>query len=136
MGKDAYFYLKAVCRNLPKLRFHPTPVQKRNTIHPDLSGMRKAGIMTQEEFKQQLLKDIDESLSGSGISRKWVLSHIWGTIMKYVEEATDQVSNQSEKPIEALKAVMEWIDGWEPEFTDDPEWEETNDLVNFVLKNQ
>ena len=33
----------------------------------------------------------------------------------------------------ALTDVMVWVDGWEPEFVDDPEWAETDAIVRRAL---
>lgn len=35
--------------------------------------------------------------------------------------------------VEALESVMQWIDGWSPEFTYDPEWPADRDKVRAVL---
>jgi len=45
------------------------------------------------------------------------------------QEAADEI----EKLREALRAVMCWIDGWEPAFLEDEEWYETNMLVQEAL---
>lgn len=34
---------------------------------------------------------------------------------------------------EALREVMSWINNWDPEFTDDPEWEETEIKARSAL---
>jgi len=33
----------------------------------------------------------------------------------------------------ALKEVMGWIDGWEPDFVDDPDWEVVQEMIDDVL---
>lgn len=38
--------------------------------------------------------------------------------------------------INILRQVMEWIENWEPEFTDDPEWEVLERRVKKLLKGK
>lgn len=38
------------------------------------------------------------------------------------------------KAEEVLREVNEWIDNWEPDFTDDEEWEATQAKIDDILK--
>jgi hypothetical protein len=40
---------------------------------------------------------------------------------------------EKENPITVLREVMEWINNWSPDFTDDPEWSETEEKVDKLL---
>ena len=41
--------------------------------------------------------------------------------------------NAHDELVEALKEVMDWIDNWDPNFTQDDEWPDTAALVKAIL---
>ena len=41
--------------------------------------------------------------------------------------------SKEEQLREALTEVMEWLSNWNPEFTDDPEWDDTKAKVDEAL---
>jgi len=53
----------------------------------------------------------------------------WGDVRTLLEESELEI----EKLRAALRAVMCWIEGWEPAFLEDEEWYETNMLVQEAL---
>lgn len=45
-----------------------------------------------------------------------------------------RAANSHDALVAALKEVMEWVSNWDPNFADDPEWDETANRVFCALK--
>lgn len=74
-------------------------------------------------------------LNGSTHYDECVYSHYPCAVLELCDELdalrarVAELEESNRQLIIALTDVMTWVDGWEPTFTEDPEWVETNAAV-------
>ena len=48
----------------------------------------------------------------------------------------DNLEKDIDTTVQALTDVMEWINNWSPNFTEDEEWDEVNDRAKAILNKE
>lgn len=57
-----------------------------------------------------------------------------GAYIKQNQERDNTQHERLERARELLRSVQQWIDGWDPNFTQDEAWPETGDAIDTLVR--
>lgn len=71
--------------------------------------------------------------------RSSIAVQIADELREYIRHQQDQLKQlqaREARLVQALEGVLQWIDGWSPNFTYDPDWPMTREAINELLAAQ